>query len=97
MLLSKVSRNGAIVGLSELKALSAMARSLPVNRIWLSFFAPTMVYVPGSNTLEHARLDVSNTGDFGFAEVKESITKLQVGFDFCVKQLYCSCVPIYII
>ena len=78
VLLSRSSRNGEIVGLSELNMLVDSADSIPVNRIWLSFFAPTMVYVPGSFTLEHARLNVSKTGDFGFAAIRSAIVKLQV-------------------
>jgi len=77
VLLSRSSRNGEIVGLSELNMLVESADSIPVNRIWLSFFAPTMVYVPGSFTLEHARLNVSKTGDFGFAAIRSAIVKLQ--------------------
>ncbi len=78
VLLSKVARNGEIVGLPELKVLAENAANLPMNRIWLSFFAPTLVYTPGSYTLEYARLNVSNTGDFGFADIRSAIQQLQV-------------------
>lgn len=78
VLLSRTSRNGEVVGMKELRALASLSENIPVNRIWISFFAPTMVYVPGSNTLEHARLNVSKTGDFGFADIKQAIAQLQV-------------------
>lgn len=64
--------------MDELKALAAVADTLPVTRIWLSFFAPTMVYEAGSNTLKYTGLNVSNTGDYGFAELKGYIAQLQV-------------------
>ena len=78
VLLSRTSRNGEVVGLAELEALASMASTLPVNRIWLSFFAPTLVYMPQSYTLKYARLNVSKTGDFGFAAIKSAIGQLQV-------------------
>ncbi len=78
VLLSRVAKNGQIVGLEELEALAAHASSIPVNRIWLAFVSPTMVYVPGSKTLEYARLNVSNSPDFGFAAVQKAIAQLQV-------------------
>lgn len=77
VLLSRVARNSEPVGLKELQILAAQAKTLPVNRLWFSFFAPTLVYYPGSYTLEHARLNVSKTGDFGFVAIKQAIDTLQ--------------------
>ncbi len=86
VLLSRVSRNGQIVGLPELAALADQAATIPVSRLWLSFFAPTMVYYQRSYTLEHSRLNVSNSGDFGFAAIQASVRKLQV----CVPSRGCA-------
>lgn len=73
------SSKGQIVGLDELRALANAAATLPVTRLWLSFFSPTMVYVPGSNTLIDTGLNVSKSADAGFAEIKSEVTKLQAG------------------
>ncbi|KAI9328167.1 hypothetical protein BDR26DRAFT_874466 [Obelidium mucronatum] len=64
-------------GPAKLAALADNAANIPVNRIYLSFVAPTMVYVPGSNTLEYADIGYSSTGDHGFAAVKDAVAKLQ--------------------
>ncbi|KAG0349602.1 hypothetical protein BG004_000008 [Podila humilis] len=64
-------------GPAKLKALADNAATIPVNRIFLSFARPGMVYVPGSNTLEHVGLNYANTADFGFADLKERVTTLQ--------------------
>jgi hypothetical protein len=77
-LLMSVKRNGEKVGMKELAALAANAKTLPVNRIWISFFAPTLVYTPGSNTLATVGLNATDSGDYGFAEIKQYITQLQV-------------------
>ncbi|ORZ04541.1 hypothetical protein BCR41DRAFT_374839 [Lobosporangium transversale] len=66
-------------GPAKLKALADNADKIPINRIFLSFARPGMVYVPGSNTLEHVGLNYANTPDFGFADLKEKVTKLQAG------------------
>ncbi|KAI9328146.1 hypothetical protein BDR26DRAFT_921978 [Obelidium mucronatum] len=66
-------------GPAKLAALADNAATIPVNRIYLSFVAPTMVYVPGSNTLEYADIGYSSTGDHGFAAVKAAVAKLQAG------------------
>jgi hypothetical protein len=83
VLLSRVARNSEPVGLQELQMLADQAASLPVNRLWFSFFAPTLVYYPGSYTLAHARLNVSKSGDFGFVAIKQAIEKIQVRFFLC--------------
>lgn len=78
-ILISAARNGQIIGLKELSALAANAESLPVDRVVIGFFAPTMVYKKGSNTLEHVGLNVSQSGDFGFASIKKSIAALKKG------------------
>ncbi|KAF9585027.1 hypothetical protein BGW38_004209 [Lunasporangiospora selenospora] len=66
-------------GPAKLKALADNAATIPVNRIFLAFARPGMVYVPGSNTLEHVGLSYVNGGDFGFADLKAQVAKLQAG------------------
>lgn len=68
--------NGA-EGLAKLSMLANDASSLPINRLWLAFFSPTMVYYPGSNTLNSTGLDISQSADAGFSQVKASIATLQ--------------------
>jgi hypothetical protein len=77
--LMTTDRNGQSIGLRELTALAANAKSLPVTRIFISFFLPTMTYEKGSNTLKGAGLNVGNSGDYGFAQLKSAITTLQAG------------------
>lgn len=74
-----VDANGnMIVGLQELQAVAAAAATVPVNRIWVSFFSPTLVYQPGSNTFADTGMDTGSTkSDLGFAEVREAIQTLQ--------------------
>jgi hypothetical protein len=64
-------------GPAKLKALADNAANIPINRIFLSFARPGMVYVPGSKTLEHVGLNYANTADFGYADLKTRITTLQ--------------------
>ncbi|KAF9115061.1 hypothetical protein BGX27_009088 [Mortierella sp. AM989] len=66
-------------GPAKLKALADNAANIPINRLFLSFARPGMVYVPGSNTLEHVGLNYANTADFGFADLKTRVTALQAG------------------
>ncbi|KAF9361004.1 hypothetical protein BGX34_007375 [Mortierella sp. NVP85] len=66
-------------GAAKLKALADHAANIPINRLFLSFARPTMVYVAGSKTLEHVGLGYGTSGDFGFADLKAQITKLQAG------------------
>ncbi|KAF9427761.1 hypothetical protein BGZ94_004207 [Podila epigama] len=65
------------LGPSRMKALADNAATLPVNRIFLSFARPGMVYVPGSHTLEHVGLNYANTPDYGFADLKARVATLQ--------------------
>ncbi|EGD72698.1 hypothetical protein PTSG_04427 [Salpingoeca rosetta] len=78
-ILMSATRNGHAAGLDELASLADNAKSLPVSRVIIGFFDPTMVYMPGSQTLNSTGLNASSTGDYGFAKVKESIGKLQKG------------------
>ncbi|KAF9089315.1 hypothetical protein BGX23_006768 [Mortierella sp. AD031] len=66
-------------GAAKLKALADNAANIPVNRIFLSFARPGMVYVPGSNTLEHVGLAYGTSGDYGFADLKAQVAKLKAG------------------
>ncbi|KAF9435149.1 hypothetical protein BGZ76_006817 [Entomortierella beljakovae] len=66
-------------GPAKLKALADNAANIPINRLFLAFARPGMVYVPGSNTLEHVGLNYANTADFGFADLKAQVAKLQAG------------------
>ncbi|KAG0006141.1 hypothetical protein BGZ65_009281, partial [Modicella reniformis] len=66
-------------GPAKLAALAQNAANIPVNRIYLSFARPGMVYVPGSNTLEHVGLNYANGGDYGFADLKARVAQLRAG------------------
>lgn len=76
--LLSAARSGVKVGLEELALLSKNAATLPVNRIWYSFFSPTLVYEANSNTLEHVGLGLQDGGDYGFADMKKTIAELKV-------------------
>jgi hypothetical protein len=68
--------NGA-PGLAKLTALARAAKTLPVTRLFIAFFSPTMVYATGSNTLANTGLDVGvASGDHGFAQVKAVVGQL---------------------
>jgi len=47
-----------VVGLQELQALAEHAATIPVNRLWVAFFDPTLVYQPGSNTFADTGMQV---------------------------------------
>lgn len=67
-----------VVGLQELQALAEHAATIPVNRLWVAFFSPTLVYQPGSNTFADTGMQTGSTeADLGFAEVKAAIATLQ--------------------
>jgi len=73
------SGKGTTVGLNELQALAAQASTLPVNKIWISFLSPTMMYLPGSSTLQYTGLGADTSGDYGYQRLKAYITQLQAG------------------
>ena len=66
-------------GLSKLNALAKSASTLPINRIWLSFARPDMIYEAGSASLEGTGLELSDSGDYGYADMAKAIAKLQAG------------------
>lgn len=69
---------GKVVGMQELEALAEHADTIPVNRIWVAFFDPTLVYEAGSNTFADTGMETgSSAADLGFAEVKKHIKTLQ--------------------
>lgn len=66
-------------GLGKISLLASQAATLPINRLWISFFSPSMTYVPGSKTLQYTGLNISSSGDFGFANLSAAIKQLQAG------------------
>lgn len=67
-----------VIGLKELQAVAANAATVPVNRIWVAFFSPTLVYTPGANTFADTGMETGSTAaDLGFAEVKQAIKTLK--------------------
>lgn len=64
-------------GLAKLALLAADAATLPLTRVFLGFLSPTMVYVPGSETLAHTGLNLTAEGDGGFAAVKAGVGALR--------------------
>lgn len=66
-------------GVPKLQALAAQAATLPISRLWVSFFQPSLVYLPGSNSLQYSGLNLTQSGDYGFAILKQAIAQLQAG------------------
>ncbi|KAI9327260.1 hypothetical protein BDR26DRAFT_96688 [Obelidium mucronatum] len=64
-------------GPTKLAQVVAQAATLPINRVTLSFVRPDMYYIPGSNTLATVGFNYALTGDYGFAEVKAAVAKIQ--------------------
>lgn len=79
LLMERQGADGLPIGLKAMAALAAAAKSIPINRLWVSFFSPDMVYVPGSNTLANTGLHISNSTDAGFAELKKYVGMLEAG------------------
>merc|ERR1719189_1494250 len=71
--------DGKPIGLAAMAKLADAAATLPINRIWVAFFSPTMVYKAGSNTLKNTGLHISNETDGGYAELKKYIGMLEAG------------------
>jgi len=65
--------------LAQLQLLANNAATLPVNRIWIAFLSPQMVYLSKSNTLAFTGLNASSSADGGFAEMKRYVAQLQAG------------------
>jgi len=79
ILMERQGSDGKPIGLKAIAALAAQAKTIPVNRIWVAFFSPDMVYKSGSNTLKGTGLHISDSDDGGFAELKKSIALLKAG------------------
>merc|ERR1719225_1382049 len=79
ILMERQGVDGKPIGLAAMAKLADAAATLPINRIWVAFFSPTMVYKAGSNTLKNTGLHISNETDGGYAKLKAAITKLQLG------------------
>ncbi|ORY31152.1 hypothetical protein BCR33DRAFT_550182 [Rhizoclosmatium globosum] len=62
---------------TRLDDLARTAAKKPFNRVTLAFLRPDMYYVPDSNTLEHADIGYSSTGDFGFSDLKLAVAAIQ--------------------
>ncbi|KAJ3284860.1 hypothetical protein HDU79_007826 [Rhizoclosmatium sp. JEL0117] len=85
--LSERAANGNVVGAyllidpkdgpTKLAQVVAQASTMPVNRVTLSFVRPDMYYEPGSNTLVGTGFNYANSGDYGFAAVKDAVSKIQ--------------------
>ena len=61
------------VGMKQLEVLGKSAETLPINRLWLSFFSPNMIYKKGSEDLSNSGL----AGKYEFATLKKHITALE--------------------
>jgi len=67
-------------GLDQLKALANAADSIPINRLWIAFVSPTIVYEPGSKTLMGAGMQIPTTAaDAGYADLADAVKKLSDG------------------
>jgi hypothetical protein len=77
--MERAGADGKPIGLKGMAALAANASHLPVNRIWVSFFSPDMVYKEGSHTLKNTGLHISDADDGGYAELKKYVGLLEAG------------------
>ncbi|KAG0196787.1 hypothetical protein BGX28_009751 [Mortierella sp. GBA30] len=67
-------------GPARLKALADNAANIPINRLFISFARPDLVYKPDSHTLKDVGLNYNNKDpDFGFDDLKKQVTKLRAG------------------
>jgi len=73
------ARNGVSVGIQELQLLAQNARTLPITRMWISFFSATMVYLPGTFTLANTGMNLTDDNDLGFAQLKAVVSQLRAG------------------
>ena len=65
--------------MAELQLLASEAATLPITRLWISFFSPTMYYMQGSNTLANTGMNLTDDADFGFAQLKAVVATLKAG------------------
>jgi len=79
ILMERQGSDGKPIGLKAMAALAAKASTIPINRLWIAFFSPDMVYKAGSNTLKNTGLHISDSADGGFAELKKSVGLLEAG------------------
>lgn len=63
----------------QLDDLANNAATIPINRLWVAFFSPEMMYKAGSKTLADTGLNMSSAADAGFAELKSAVTRLEAG------------------
>jgi len=65
-------------GLAQLQTLANHADTLPINRLWIAFVSPTVLYKPGDKTLLGAGMQIpTTTSDAGFADIATAVDKLQ--------------------
>lgn len=67
----------ALAKLQSLAAAAAAPPSIPITRLFLAFASPTLVYVPGSRTLNGTGLEMAQGGDAGFAAAAAAIATLK--------------------
>ena len=65
------------IGIQELANLARVSANTPINRAYISFLDPTLVYVPGSMTLANTGFDLTSDADLGFAALKSLIATMQ--------------------
>jgi hypothetical protein len=70
-------KNNQSVGLDNLQALAENAKTLPLNRLWLAFASPNMMYKAGDNTLHGTGLETKDMADGGFAKLKEYVAEIR--------------------
>lgn len=67
----------AKAGFQEFVNLARISDTIPLTRVWVSFLDPTLVYVPGSNTLANTGLNLTEEADLGFSAFKVAIAEMQ--------------------
>jgi hypothetical protein len=63
-------------GLRKLSLLASSASTLPITRLFLGFFSPSMVYVAGSGNISATGLALSSAPDGGYSVLKAAIGTL---------------------
>lgn len=79
ILMERQGADGKPIGLKAMAALAANASNIPINRLWVSFFSPDMVYKSGSHTIKNTGLHISDAADGGYAELKKYVGMLEAG------------------
>ena len=70
-------KNNKPVGLDNLQALAENAKTLPLNRLWLAFASPNLMYKAGDNSLVGTGLETKGVADGGFAKLKEYVAEIR--------------------